>query len=54
MLLVTNHAGRRTGAHCHPGGVFWPEALARVLRDLDVPRDEFLDWYRSGRRRTRR
>jgi len=49
-LHVISRHGRKVGADCHPGKSFWPQALARVLRDMDINRDEFDRWARQGRK----
>jgi hypothetical protein len=49
-LKGTNRLGHKVGAHCHPSHVFWPEALTRLLGDMEVSRDEFEKWVRKGRK----
>ena len=29
---------------------FWPQALRRLVHDLEVSRDEFWEWSNAGRR----
>lgn len=49
QIKVTNRSGKKVAVHCHPSQGLWPEALSRVLRDLEVTRDEFWSWSNAGR-----
>jgi hypothetical protein len=50
QLKVTNRSGKKVAVHCHPSQAFWPQALSRLLRDLEVSREEFWDWSEHGRK----
>ena len=50
QLKVTNRSGKSVAVHCLPSQGFWPQALSRLIRDLEITRDEFWDWSNSGRK----
>ena len=50
QLKVTNRSGKTVAVHCHPSQGFWPQALSRLLRDLEVSRDGFWRWSDGGRK----
>lgn len=50
QLKVTNRSGKSVAVHCHPSQGFWPQALSRLLRDLEISRDEFWGWWNGGRK----
>lgn len=50
QLMVTNRSGKKVAVHCHPSQGFWPQALSRLIRDLEISRDEFWSWSESGRK----
>ncbi len=50
QLKVTNRSGKMVAVHCHPSQGLWPQALSRVIRDLEITRDEFWEWSSAGRK----
>jgi hypothetical protein len=50
QLKATNRSGKKVAVHCHPSQGLWPQALSRLLRDLEITRDEFWEWSNNGRK----
>lgn len=50
QLKVTNRSGKKVAVHCHPSQGLWPQALSRLIRDLEITRDEFWAWSSAGRK----
>jgi len=50
QLKVTNGSGKKVAVHCHPSQGIWPQALSRLIHDLEISRDEFWDWSERGRK----
>lgn len=50
QLKVTNRSGKKVAVHCHPSQDFWPQALSRLIHDLEISRDEFWEWSNAGRK----
>ncbi|MBI2773602.1 MAG: hypothetical protein HYX56_03810 [Chloroflexi bacterium] len=50
QLKVTNRSGKKVAVHCHPSQGLWPQALSRLIRDLEITRDEFWEWSNAGRK----
>ena len=50
QLKVTNRSGKKVAVHAHPSQGLWPQALGRLIRDLEITRDEFWEWSNAGRK----
>lgn len=49
-LKVTNRSGKHVAVHCHPSQGLWPQALSRLIRDLEIAREEFWERSDNGRK----